>query len=697
MIKMLLSQRKLPPLQTKEKMVSCLLSEEYGTLPPPPTAIAFEPEEYPIPMWTCAHSLQLSSVKRVRIALRWEEKEFSFPIYISLPKTEGKHPFFLSISQRREITDDDFPTEIIAREGFAIVSFCFADVVGEKNEFRDALGALLYPDGVRKPDDGGKLALLAWAASRALDYALTDPALNERYAIVAGHDTLGCAALLAAATDHRFTHVFANGTGVGGAPLLRGKAGERIADIYPTDKSLFCSAFEKYAGREEMLPFDQHYLLAAIAPRPVFLSLRKEDAWGDPVSSYLAAIAAQEAQNETYPDALPTEKILRVGHIGLHAREGLLPFGRMDWERAMDFILGREPRQADAPSESLRARALPPLCEREEMLRLLQEEEYGFLPPPPDAITFREKHDFVSSAFCAGKAECKRVDVTVTVGERSHTFIVHATIPRRRGKFPFFVCPTFEETVVGRYLPVEEIIDRGYAVLSFYYQGVTKDNGDFKDGLAGLYYTDKERGASDPSKIAFWAWACHRVLDYAETEGQLDMSCACICGHSRLGKTALLAAATDTRFAFVHSNCSGYGGAAITGGVLGETNMPVVTRWFCKNYQKYASYRPTNFDQHYLLAAIAPRFVSVSSAYEDTWANPESEFLSCVAASGAYEKLGYKGIVTPDRLPCVGEVLTAGRIGYYMREGLHYFGREDWDFVLSFVDRHKNDNCKSDK
>jgi hypothetical protein len=44
-----------------------------------------------------------------------------------------------------------------------------------------------------------------------------------------------------------------------------------------------------------------------------------------------------------------------------------------------------------------------------------------------------------------------------------------------------------------------------------------------------------------------------------------------------------------------------------------------------------------------------------------------------------------KGIVCEDRLPAAGDEYHEGSIGYHLREGLHYFGREDWNRLMSFV------------
>ena len=70
-----------------------------------------------------------------------------------------------------------------------------------------------------------------------------------------------------------------------------------------------------------------------------------------------------------------------------------------------------------------------------------------------------------------------------------------------------------------RYIPTEEIIDNGFAVLSFCYNDVTRDNNDFTDGIAGILYENGKRDVDSAGKIAMWAWAAQRVMDYAESLG----------------------------------------------------------------------------------------------------------------------------------------------------------------------------------
>lgn len=348
--------------------------------------------------------------------------------------------------------------------------------------------------------------------------------------------------------------------------------------------------------------------------------------------------------------------------------------------------------------------ALPSICSREEMLDTLLREEYGYMPPLPESVSVKEGtsesvKECIIHNFCAGKATLNKVDLTVKLYGEDFTFPIYLSIPTKQsasGKgHPFFVHINFRDAIPDLYLPIEEIIDRGYAVISFCYKDVTSDDGDFTNRLAGVITRHEPRGASTPGKIAMWAWAAQRALDYAYTLDCLDKSRAFVCGHSRLGKTALLAAATDGRFKLAYSNDSGCSGAALSRGTKGERIRDicrVFPFWFCENYQKYIDNEQNMpFDQHWLASLIAPRYLYVASAKEDAWADPDCEFLTCVAASESYKQAGVDGIICPDRLPEAGDVFHAGNIGYHLRYGTHYMGREDWNRVIDFAEMKKFD------
>lgn len=341
-------------------------------------------------------------------------------------------------------------------------------------------------------------------------------------------------------------------------------------------------------------------------------------------------------------------------------------------------------------SEILKERNVPELLSREEMLDIVQAQLFGYLPPRPEKISFETEENIIPK-FCAGKAVCHKVTVNTVINGKEFSFPFLATLPTDEEKHPFFVHINFRDLNPDRYMPTEELVDNGFAVLSVWYNDITTDDGDFTNGLAGVLFENGKRNDTDCGKIAMWAWAAQRILDYAETlPNKLDLSRSVVCGHSRLGKTALFAGATDERFAFSYSNDSGCSGAAIARGTApGGERVADICRnfpfWFCENYKKYCNNEYNMpFDQHYLVASIAPRKVLIGSASEDKWADPLSEMLCCVASSPAFNK----GFKYEDRPPQINDKFFDGDIGYHMRKGFHYFSREDWLRLIEFVKIH---------
>lgn len=330
--------------------------------------------------------------------------------------------------------------------------------------------------------------------------------------------------------------------------------------------------------------------------------------------------------------------------------------------------------------------------EKQKIIDLLLKEEYGILPSAPYSVTATlEKRD---KKFCAGKAELQTLRLHCVSDWGEFSFPLYYVRPNDKKDVPCFIHVNFRDLIPDRYQPTEELVDEGYATLTFCYKDVTSDDGDFTNGIAGVVYPDGIRADDACGKIGLWAWAACAVMDYAQTLPELDHSRICVAGHSRLGKTALLAGALDERFYCAFSNDSGCSGAALSREKVGETIRNITDTfpyWFCENYKKYADNEGAlPFDQHYLIAANAPHRVYVASAVEDTWAGPENEYLACVAASEYFERNTGKGFVHPDRLPTVGECFHEGNIGYHLRSGIHYFSREDWKNYIKYLNTQDN-------
>jgi hypothetical protein len=251
-----------------------------------------------------------------------------------------------------------------------------------------------------------------------------------------------------------------------------------------------------------------------------------------------------------------------------------------------------------------------------------------------------------------------------------------------------------EEFVDFPYWPVSQIVERGYATASFKSANLDPDRYDeFKNGVHGLFDGEGPRADDAWGTISAWAWGASRVMDYFETDSDIDTKRVAVLGHSRGGKTALWAGAQDERFALVISNNSGCTGAAIARNTTGETVErinSVFPHWFCQNYKTYNNrVDELPVDQHQLAALIAPRLLYIASASDDAWADPESEFRSGVLAGTVYELFGLNGLST-NEFPAPETPLHSGYVGFHLRTGGHGLNNYDWGQFMDFADNHWN-------
>lgn len=239
-----------------------------------------------------------------------------------------------------------------------------------------------------------------------------------------------------------------------------------------------------------------------------------------------------------------------------------------------------------------------------------------------------------------------------------------------------------------------QVIDRGYALASFCSTDVDSDRAEVSDGIyAWLAKRNGETTPPEPANrgtISAWAWGFHRCVDYLVRDRDLDPKRIAAVGHSRNGKTALLAAALDDRIGLAIPHQAGCGGTAPSRGKTGESVKQINDRfahWFNAAFKQFNE-QPERlpFDQHCLVALMAPRPVLLSNAIEDQWANPSGQFDVLRAAAPVYRLLGAGGLET-DTMPEPGR-LSAGKLGYYIRPGKHSMTRDDWRVFLDFADAH---------
>jgi len=364
---------------------------------------------------------------------------------------------------------------------------------------------------------------------------------------------------------------------------------------------------------------------------------------------------------------------------------------------------------------------------RAEVLELFEEHVYGRRPGRPDGMVF----DVTSTDTNALDGLAIREQVSIQFEGRQVPYALHLLVylPKsNRGPSPVFLGYNFNgnhsihpdpgitlsrawmrtsdngnvdhratEESRGKSSsrwPVELILKHGYALATAYYGDLEPDHKDgWKDGIRSYYKTD-EHGSplavDDWGAISAWSWGLSRIVDYLETDKQIDASKIVLLGHSRLGKTALWAGAKDERFAITISNDSGCGGAALSRRAFGETVERINTdfpHWFNGRFKSYnGNEGALPVDQHELIALMAPRPVYVASAEGDLWADPNGEFLAVKAAGVVYELFGKTGVGVLEQAAVDRPV--GDYVGYHVRTGKHDITEYDWLQYLKFADRH---------
>lgn len=304
---------------------------------------------------------------------------------------------------------------------------------------------------------------------------------------------------------------------------------------------------------------------------------------------------------------------------------------------------------------------------RAEMREVLLRHQYGRGPSRQVPVTLSEV--VAEETRNGGVTEFRSLRLAVG-SENAFPVEVEVCLPAKgTGPYPMILC-------VGPGCPViKEINKRGYIFACYEHRDFDPDIlGLDRVGPAQAMFPDYDWGS-----LAVWAWGASRVLDYLITLPEVDEDRVVITGHSRTGKTALLAGALDERFAVVVPNGSGCGGAAAYRryGPECET-LELITRpsrfaaWFSKDFRQFADKEAElPFDQHFLRALVAPRAVLSTDALGDLWANP-------IGTAAAYR----------EAQPVFDFLRVPENNAMHFREGEHDQLPEDFRVLLDFADHH---------
>ena len=338
-----------------------------------------------------------------------------------------------------------------------------------------------------------------------------------------------------------------------------------------------------------------------------------------------------------------------------------------------------------------------------ELLEEFTQEEYGRRPVErPAALAFEQAEP--DKVMMDGKAIRKRIRVMYAGPYGGGAFTFTAFIPRQQTPAPAFllICNRRpeenidpERQVKSGFWPAEEIVARGYAAIAFWNGDLAPDwNTGNREGVFACFEPPgRRKNTALWGTLSAWAWGASRVMDWIETEPLLDAKHVAVVGHSRGGKTALVAGVYDKRFAMACSNDSGCSGAKLNHIDLPKSEsvaviVSVFPYWFCANYTHHVNAeKDWRTDQHAFIALMAPRLVCIASASEDAWAGQEGEFYAGLLASPAWALYGKKGLVA-NGFPPPEKPLQEGCVSYHLRTGNHNLTPYDWACYMDFADRH---------
>jgi hypothetical protein len=252
----------------------------------------------------------------------------------------------------------------------------------------------------------------------------------------------------------------------------------------------------------------------------------------------------------------------------------------------------------------------------------------------------------------------------------------------------------------------EQVLARGWGYAILLPTSFQADDGSgLNSGIIGLVNKGQPRTPDQWGTLRAWAWGASRALDYLETDKAVDAKQVGIMGHSRFGKTALVAMAYDPRFAVAYISSAGTGGDKPYRHIYGEqlenlAAAPTFYYWMAGNFIKYAGTLSTDdlpVDANELIALCAPRpvFIGVGSNTDgDEWADPRGEFLGAAGAGSVYRLLGKKDLGTKE-FPPMQTGLLAGDLAFRQ----HQFGHTpepNWPYFLDFAARYLHGPAKAE-
>ena len=335
----------------RKELLGVFEREVYGKLPPKPDAMVFD---------VTSEKMSEDRFATTRICRQYFRKDRTGPVidwFVAVPRhAKGKVPVFLHLNYAglekiaaKKTNHYDIPWDMLIANGYAFMSAQYEQITSDLRHgdtVTNAFNGVCELWGNRDPkarDNPGALIIWAWGLMRGLDLADEIPEVDAAKNVVIGSSRIGKAALLAAAFDERFAVCVPNQTGAVGVQLMKRDYGESLKGQHLAFPHWYCQNVWKYEDDPKSQTFDQHLLLACVAPRALLLECYHKK-WFDPKGEFLAAKAASPAWEFLTGKGLGLEEMPPpyddafvqppFGYVRRTECHGLSPY---DWKWAIDF------------------------------------------------------------------------------------------------------------------------------------------------------------------------------------------------------------------------------------------------------------------------------------------------------------------------------------------------------------------------
>jgi hypothetical protein len=312
---------------------------------------------------------------------------------------------------------------------------------------------------------------------------------------------------------------------------------------------------------------------------------------------------------------------------------------------------------------------------RREMIQILEDYEYGHMPPPPGnvkaTVATALSRVTVSTSL---KADYRMMHLTFGPGEKLN-FDLGLFIPvdstHTVKQFPVLIYVT-TGTSKTSLSDASAALSRGYAVATINYSQLGADSKDWNKSAFYPSYPDY-----DWRDFSAWAWGISRAVDYLVTDSIIDKEKIMVTGVSRCGQPALLVGAFDERIALAAPVAGGmalrFSGKEMGGG-KGQGITEVVdqgTYWFGPRFEEFRNLTPKlPCDQHWLVALTAPRLSIMCNSFADQYGRAYAAVQTYMCAKPVYTFLN-----------------ADVNVGLNFREGQHGMQPEDWSALMDFADQ----------